>query len=343
VEVDIAAKDVTGDFRCAGVPLPASDASLRALAGAGLLCSNAEIRADPEGDWSVRGDPTEGALVVFAAKTGIDPAEHRRRHRRDAERPFDPERQRMATRHRGPDGATRVLVKGSPEAVAHLLVGGTDTRLGREARAAADRMAGDGLRVLAVGEVDGDPWEDGVSGERLRGKVRLLGIVGQSDPPRPEAADAVARCRRAGIRVVMATGDHRGTARTIARELGLLGADDRVVDGAELDAMGEEELRDALGGIAVYARVQPAQKLRIVAALQAAGEVVAMTGDGVNDAPALARADVGVAMGRRGTEVARAASDIVLVDDDISTLVEGVREGRVVADNLRRVILFLVS
>ena len=343
VEVDGPGGQPGNAFRHEGAPLSSDDPALHALAGAGMLCSNAEVHGTPEGGWTVRGDPTEGALVLLAVQAGIDPARHRKRHPRDAERPFDPTRQRMATRHRTADGAVRVLVKGSPEAILHLLEGGPEQAPGPAARHAADTMAATGLRVLAVGEVEGDPWEAGISGDHLRGKVRLLGVVGQADPPRPGAADAVATCRRAGIRVVMATGDHVGTATAIARELGILGPGDRVVDGAELDAMGEEELRAALPAIAVHARVQPVQKLRIVAALQAEGEVVAMTGDGVNDAPALARADVGVAMGKRGTEVARAAADIVLVDDDFATWTAGVREGRVVGDNLRRVVLFLVS
>ncbi|MBN8488858.1 MAG: HAD-IC family P-type ATPase, partial [Burkholderiales bacterium] len=177
----------------------------------------------------------------------------------------------------------------------------------------------------------------------LAARGRLLGLVGQIDPPREAAPEAVAACRAAGIRPVMVTGDHRLTGLAIARTLGIAGPDDRAVDGPELERMGEAELMDALPAIAVFARVQPAQKLRIVEALQARGDVVAMTGDGVNDAPALARADVGVAMGRSGTEVAKSAARIVITDDDFATLVHAVEQGRVVYANLKKVILYLFA
>ncbi len=226
------------------------------------------------------------------------------------------------------------------------------------------KMALRALRVLAVAVVDDDPLDAAAGFEALAGRARLLGLVGEIDPPRDEARAAVAECRRAGIRPVMVTGDHKLTGLAIARDLGIArdawgarnserthefgiatdwSGDDRAIDGTELERMSERELMEALPHIAVFARVQPAQKLRIVMALQARGEVVAMTGDGVNDAPALARADVGVAMGVTGTEVAKSASRIVLTDDNFATLVAAVEQGRVVYGNLKKVILYLFA
>ena len=204
-------------------------------------------------------------------------------------------------------------------------------------------MATRALRVLAIGMVTDDELASASGWPVLAGRVRLLGLVGQIDPPREEVQRAVAQCRAAGIRPVVVTGDHKLTGLAIARELGIAREGDRAVDGLELERMGEGELRDALPGIAVFARVQPAQKLRIVQALQARGEVVAMTGDGVNDAPALARADVGVAMGITGTEVAKSAAKIVITDDNFATIVGAVQQGRVVYGNLQKVVLYLFA
>jgi Ca2+-transporting ATPase len=203
------------------------------------------------------------------------------------------------------------------------------------ARATAESMAARALRVLAFGRIDDDALNADGGFDALAGRVRLLGLIGQIDPPREEVKAAVAECRRAGIRPVMVTGDHKLTGLAIARELGIAREGDRAVDGPELERMGEAELRDALPGVAVFARVQPAQKLRSVEALQSRGEVVAMTGDGVNDAPALARADVGVAMGIAGTEVAKSAAKLVVTDDDFATIVGAVEQGRVVYGNLK--------
>ncbi len=211
------------------------------------------------------------------------------------------------------------------------------------AHAAADAMAARALRVLAFATVDDEPLDTAPDFDRLVGRARLLGLVGQIDPPREEVRVAVAECRDAGIRPLMVTGDHKLTGLAIARELGIAREGDRAVDGAELERMGEADLRDELPRIAVFARVQPAQKLRIVEALQARGEVVAMTGDGVNDAPALARADVGVAMGITGTEVAKSAAKIVVTDDNFATIVGAVEQGRVVYGNLKKVILYLFA
>jgi Ca2+-transporting ATPase len=327
-----------------GRPVAPDDDALRALLQAGVLCNDAQLLA-PEparSGWSVLGDPTEGALLVLAAKAGIDAAALRQAAPREGELPFDSDSKLMATRHALPGTPRRVLVKGAPEAVLRLARGSDDALLAA-ARHAAEAMAARALRVLAFAVVDDDVLDAGIGFAALDGRARLLGLMGQIDPPREEARRAVQACRRAGIRVLMVTGDHKLTGLAIARELGIAQEADRAVDGPELERLGEAELRDQLDDIAVFARVQPAQKLRIVEALQARGEVVAMTGDGVNDAPALARADVGVAMGITGTEVAKSAAKIVVTDDNFATIVGAVEQGRVVYGNLKKVILYLFA
>jgi Ca2+-transporting ATPase len=319
-----------------------ADAPLRELLQAAALCNDAEL-LPPEDErvgWSVLGDPTEGALLVLARKAGIDLARLRGAAPREAELPFDADSKLMATRHRMHGAPRCVMVKGAPEAVARLCAG--DAALGA-ARAVAEAMAGQALRVLAFARLDDDPLDAAAGFDALAGRARLLGLVGQIDPPREEVKVAVAECRGAGIRPVMVTGDHKLTGLAIARELGIAREGERAIDGSELERIGEAELRDVLPQVAVFARVQPAQKLRIVEALQARGEVVAMTGDGVNDAPALARADVGVAMGITGTEVAKSAAKIVITDDNFATIVGAVEQGRVVYGNLKKVILYLFA
>ena len=333
-----------GRLREGARELSPDEPGLHELLRAAVLCNDAELLAPraPGEAWSVLGDPTEGALLVAAAKAGIDPAALRARHPRRGEIPFDSDARMMATAHTADDGRGFVCVKGAPEAVLRLC-GGDPATLGH-ARTAAEAMARRALRVLALAA--SPPGSDAASRchegfDALAGRLRLLGLAGQTDPPRDEAREAVAACRAAGIRALMITGDHKHTGLAIARELGIAGARDEAVDGVELDHLNETELAEQLPRIAVFARVHPAQKLRIVEALQARGEVVAMTGDGVNDAPALARADVGVAMGIAGTEVAKSAAKIVLTDDDFATIVAAVEQGRVVHANLKKVILFL--
>jgi len=330
-------------------PLAADDPALTPLLQAAALCNDARI-LPPEGErtaWSVLGDPTEAALRVLAAKAGLDLTALAAAAPREAELPFDSDTKLMATRHAMADAPRRVWIKGAPEAVLRLVQGVDRAESIQAARVAAEDMAGQALRVLAVATIDDDPLDPDRGFEALVGRARLLGLVGQIDPPRDEARQAVAACHAAGMRAVMVTGDHKLTGLAIARELGIArrGQDggDRAVDGPELERMGDDELRAALPDIAVFARVQPAQKLRIVEALQARGEVVAMTGDGVNDAPALARADVGVAMGITGTEVAKSAAKIVITDDNFATIVGAVEQGRVVYANLKKVILYLFA
>lgn len=328
----------------AGHPADHADPALRTLCLAAALCNDAELLPpdDERTGWSVLGDPTEGALLVLAGKAGLDIDALRRDAPREAELPFDSDTKLMATRHRMPDAPHRVWVKGAPEAVLRLCADGGAPEL-QAARVAAEAMASQALRVLAFAVVDECVLDAAAGFDALHGRACLLGLVGQIDPPREEVKLSVAECRAAGIRPVMVTGDHKLTGLAIARELGIAREGERAVDGPELERMGEADLRDELPGIAVFARVQPAQKLRIVEALQSRGEVVAMTGDGVNDAPALARADVGVAMGITGTEVAKSAAKIVITDDNFSTIVGAVQQGRVVYANLKKVILYLFA
>ncbi|CDS49746.1 ATPase, P-type (transporting), HAD superfamily, subfamily IC [Polaromonas sp. CG9_12] len=322
--------------------LSAEDAATLPLLQAAALCNDAQLlppHASHAG-WTVLGDPTEGALIVLAVKAGMDLEKLARDAPREAELPFDSDTKMMATRHRCADAPHRVFIKGAPEAVLGLC-SAADRALTQAAHAAAEAMAGRALRVLAFAVVDDDRLDAGFGA--LTGRARLLGLVGQIDPPREEVKAAVTECRTAGIRPVMVTGDHKLTGLAIARELGIARDGDRAVDGGELERMSEADLRSDLSCIAVFARVHPAQKLRIVEALQARGEVVAMTGDGVNDAPALARADVGVAMGITGTEVAKSAAKIIITDDNFSTIVGAVEQGRVVYGNLKKVILYLFA
>jgi Ca2+-transporting ATPase len=322
-----------------GAVIGPQDSAIAALLRAVVLCNDAEL-VPPEGEvsqWTVLGDPTEAALLVAAGKAGIDVRACRQRAPREAELPFDSDTKMMATRH-----GCQVFIKGAPEAVLRLCLADGPAALDA-ARDAAEGMAGRALRVLAVATVADDPLDAAGGFDALAGRASLLGLIGQIDPPREEVRVAVAECRMAGIRPVMVTGDHKLTGHAIARELGIARDGDRAVDGTELERMNEAELREGLDRIAVFARVHPAQKLRIVEALQARGDVVAMTGDGVNDAPALARADVGVAMGIAGTEVAKSAAKIVITDDNFATIVGAVEQGRMVYGNLKKVILYLFA
>ena len=314
---------------------------ITALLSAAVLCNDAGLVAPTAAtaQWTVLGDPTEAALLVAAAKAGIDIAALRRDAVRLAEIPFNSKSKMMATRNRIGDGAC-IYIKGAPEAVLRLCANNGDATL-QAARASADAMAGVALRVLAVARMDDRPLDAHAGFAALGGGATLLGLIGQMDPPREEVKAAVAACRAAGIRPIMVTGDHKLTGLAIAHALGIARPGDRGIDGAELERMDEAALLDGLDTIAVFARVHPAQKLRIVTALQARGDVVAMTGDGVNDAPALARADVGMAMGITGTDVAKSAAKMVITDDNFATIVSAVEQGRVVYANLKKVILFL--
>jgi magnesium-transporting ATPase (P-type) len=315
------------------------------LARAAALCNDAALHEEG-GTWRAEGDPMEAALLAFAMKAGLDPdAEAAARPRTDTI-PFDAVHRFMATLHHDHQGSAMVLVKGAPERVIPMCSQDRSGAAG-DAFAAeawllrAEALAAGGNRVLALAGRP-HPAERATLGfaEVERG-LALLGLVGLQDPPRPEAVAAVAECRAAGIRVKMITGDHAGTACAIGRQVGLANAA-RCVTGAEIDRMDDATLRRVAAECDVFARPSPEHKLRLVEALRAGGALTAMTGDGVNDAPALARADVGIAMGRRGTEAAKEAAQVVLADDNFASIAAAVQEGRTVRDNLRKSVVFLL-
>ncbi len=319
---------------------------IRHLLEAGALASDATLaQSSVAGEgWKIRGDPTEGALVVAAAKMGLERSDLEREWPRLAEIPFSAETRRMTTFHQGAAGEGRVCVKGAPEIVlsacgfmqSSVGVSTLDGDAKTQVMHAAAEMASAALRVLAIAEKHCASIEEGSEG------LTLLGLVGMIDPPRPEVLDAIARCRSAGIRVVMITGDHPATATAVAQELRILDQG-RVVTGADLDAWNDDQLVAKLESVEVYARVSPAHKLRVVTALQAQGHVVAMTGDGVNDAPALRKADIGIAMGVSGTDVSREAAAMTLTDDSFASIVAAVDEGRQVFGNIKKYLMYLLS
>ncbi len=321
------------------------DPHLRRLADVAAVCNDAELVA-PAGDerWQLVGEPTEGALLTLSVRLGVD-LDQRSTGEREHEIPFDAGRRRMSTVHRD-DAGMWLATKGALDALAPLLDATDREALARAERAAIE-MASDGYRILALADRRLDPAEGHPatrSDGDLEDDLRLVGLVGIADPPRPEVADAVARCRGAGITPVMITGDHPATAVAIGRRLGLIDRiDGHVLTGAEVDELDDEALADRIDGITVYARTSPEQKLRIVDAWRSRGAVVAMTGDGVNDAPALRRADIGVAMGITGTDVSKEAADLVLADDNFATIVRAVEEGRRIYDNIRRFVRYLLT
>lgn len=332
-------------------PLSAEKDLMETLA-IGAWCNNARVAPNPKGGgWVVIGDPTEGALIVAARKAGIDPeAADEARPKVLFEIPFDSDRKRMSVVLRRADGSVAMYCKGAPEALLPLCTherrGGADVELTDARRAdiakANAEMAGRALRVLALASRERP--EKNEHGYEERGLV-FAGLAGMIDPPREEVRVAVGLCRKAGIRPVMITGDHPATARAIASELQILDATPgaRVLTGADLDRFSESELADAASHAAVYARVTAEHKLRVVRALQKNGHVVAMTGDGVNDAPAVKAADVGIAMGVTGTDVTKEASDMVLTDDNFASIVSAVEEGRGIFDDIQKFIHYLLA
>ena len=330
----------------------ANTPALAALLESAALCNDAQLVPPDSSDprWRALGDPTEAALLTLALKGCVDLEALRKALPRQAEIPFDSATKMMATLH-GHALHGRICLKGAPEALIQLCGfarrGEDAPPLDAATRAAMDeagrRFAARALRLIAVAEIPNAPLDPEAGFDQFAGKAVLLGLIGEMDPPRDEVRAAVEECQKAGIRPVMVTGDHKATGLAVARTLGIARDGDRAVDGAELEQMPEQDLRADLDRISVFARVHPAQKLRIVEAFQSQGRVVAMTGDGVNDAPALARADVGVAMGITGTEVAKGAAKIVITDDNFATIVRAVEQGRLVFRNLQKVLLFLFA
>jgi Ca2+-transporting ATPase len=371
-----------GDLTIAGQSLDTLPAEVRAdiekTLRAGALANDADL-THKDGRWAVQGDPTEGALIVAAAKLRVQSElftlnSYAERFPRIGEFPFTSERKHHTTIHadmQNPD-QLRVFLKGAPDVILQLCsfirAGDQPAPLADERRAAIlgrnEELAAQELRTLGMAEraipisdfgfriLD---WSDGEQIQSLTSQIQdleeeqietdlvFLGIAGMIDPPRPEAKDAVATARRAGIRTVMITGDHPGTALAIARELGIISADGRALRGADLAAISDAELDRTVDQVQVYARVDPEHKLRIVESLQRSGQIVAMTGDGINDAPALKTANIGIAMGITGTDVSKEAADMVLADDNFASIVQAVEEGRGIFDNIRKYLYYLLS
>lgn len=336
------------------------------LMKAAALCNNAVLergsisvgglfrgltRGRPVKEWSVMGDPTEGALLVMAAKAGFWRERIEMKESRVAELPFDSDRKRMTVVYRQPSGAMSAFIKGAPDVVLDLcthtyrdgMAVPLSARDREEILARNSSLAEKALRVLAFAYRELPANTGDYSEKSLEQRLIFLGLAGMIDPPRPAAVKAVQTCRRAGIKVVMITGDHQLTAYAVGRELGILSKGDRVLTGRDLDRMSDGQFREQAERVSVYARVSPKHKLQIVRALKHAGHVVAMTGDGVNDAPAVKEADIGIAMGITGTDVTKEASAMVLADDNFRSIVAAVEEGRGIYDNIRKFIRYLLS
>jgi magnesium-transporting ATPase (P-type) len=318
---------------------------LSALTRGMCLCSDAEAR-EADGQWLVDGDPTEGALVVAAMKAGVNPDSARADWPRIDTIPFESEHRFMATLHHDHEGHAVVYVKGAPEQILHMCAhqrsyDGVEALDADYWHGRMIEIAGRGQRLLALAVLEMTDGHRELRFDQVQSGLTMIGLVGLLDPPRPEAIEAVARCRAAGIDVKMITGDHVETAKAIAGQLGLVHPGE-VLSGAAIDKLSDDELAERVRPVNVFARTSPEHKLRLVQALQANGVVLAMTGDGVNDAPALKRADVGIAMGLNGTEAAKEAAEMVLADDNFATIASAVEEGRTVYDNLKKAITFIL-
>jgi Ca2+-transporting ATPase len=347
IEVTGVGYEPKGEFKGSEIDIKNSK-SLQMLLQGGLLCSDA-ILEEKEGKWFVKGDPTEGALVVAAVKVGLHETEMRIENTRIEEIPFSSERKRMTTIHQMADGKRMAFTKGAPEVVlqrcSHILDDGGMRELKETERGqilkANEEMAQGALRVLGFAYRD-CPDSIACTEEHLEHDLVFLGLAGMMDPPREEAIEATKVCKQVGIKPIMITGDHKLTAVAIAKEIGIYKDGDRVFTGEELEKMSDEEFEKIVDRVTVYARVSPMDKLKIVKAWKARGEVVAMTGDGVNDAPALKQADIGVAMGISGTDVAKEASDMVLNDDNFATIVKAIERGRWIYDNIKKYLTYLL-
>jgi calcium-translocating P-type ATPase len=319
---------------------------LELLARVSALCNDSELRK-VDGVWKVEGDPTEGALYPFAAKLGMDRQKEQADYPRIDAIPFESEHRFMATLHKAPEGNEILLVKGAPEAILDACDRQQDAAGAKPLdraffEKASDVLAGQGERVLALAWLPDPGVKAGSLGPAdLPKNLVLLGLVGLLDPPRKEAIEAVKECHAGGIRVTMITGDHRITAAAIAKMLDI-GDGKTAVTGAEVAEMDMATLQETVAKVDVFARASPEHKLRLVKAIQANGQVVAMTGDGVNDAPALKKADIGVAMGIKGTEVTKEAAEMVLADDNFASITAAVKEGRTVYNNIEKAILFML-
>jgi Ca2+-transporting ATPase len=351
-----------GEFDNYGEPAdPKEHPEILALLTGGMLASDAQLEKDEDG-YRMIGDPTEGALVVAAAKAGIWRDKKEEQMPREAEIPFDSERKRMSTIHRldgrGPSGEEGeypckyiVYVKGAPDVILPrcetILEGGHDVPLTPGRRQHIENVNRDlgqeALRVLAVAYRMVDELPEKLDPEEVERDLTLIGLVAMIDPARPEVGPAVEKARHAGIRTIMVTGDYPDTARAIGEQVGLLRPGAQVVTGTELNEMSDEELAERIDEVDVFARVNPQHKVQIVQALRSRDHVVAMTGDGVNDAPALKRADIGVAMGITGTDVSKEVADMVLTDDNYASIVSAIEQGRIIYSNIRKFVYYLLS
>jgi P-type Ca2+ transporter type 2C len=338
-----------GELRGSGVIKTNDDLSLQLFFLAGTLCNDA-ILQEKEGRWSIQGDPTEGALVVAAEKAGLSQDETRQENPRVEEIPFSSERKRMTTIHQMENGKRVAFMKGAPEVVLERCSSiSEDSRvrqLGEIEQAqilkVSEEMAQEALRVLGVAYRE---LQDGITytEEAVEKDMTFLGLAGMMDPPREEAVEAVRVCKQVHIKPIVVTGDHKLTAVAIAKEIGIYREGDMVLTGEELEKMSDKEYEGIVDKVTVYARVSPIDKLKIVRAWQKKGDVVAMTGDGVNDAPALKQADIGVAMGITGTDVSKEAADIVLGDDNFATIVKAIESGRWIYDNIKKYLVYLLE
>ena len=352
IEVTGVGYEPKGEFRV-GEDRVRPGGSLELLLRIGALCNNASLRRNDQNNaWEIFGDPTEGALIVSAAKVGLEKEVLEKSFQRVGEIPFTSERKRMTTIHTTPDGKVHAYMKGAPEIIlercTRILEDGEEKVLTEERRRKVlevnEKLAGNALRVLAMAyrrlPATMTKHHDDEAVER---EMVFVGLQGMIDPPREEAIEANKLCQKAGIKTVMITGDHKLTAVAVAREVGIFKEGDMVLTGVDMDRLSDEEFEKIVEKVTVYARVSPEHKLRIVNALKKKGHIVAMTGDGVNDAPAVKAADVGVAMGITGTDVTKEASDLILTDDNFATIVKAVEQGRVIYDNIRKYGRFLLA
>jgi len=351
IEVSGVGYEPKGEFQSSKKIDPSADPDVSMLLKIGSLCSNAQLEQDEKGSWIIMGDPTEAALMVSAAKAGFTQQLLVEQYPRTGEAPFTSERKRMSTIHVTPEKGKVAFVKGAPEVVlersTRILMEGKEKKLTASVRKKIlevnEQMASSALRVLAMAYKHLPSEFNEVNKEVVEDDLVFVGLEGMIDPPREEAIEANKQCVKAGIRTVMITGDHKLTAVAVAKEIGIMKEDSLVLTGVELDSKSDEEFEKIVENVAVYARVSPEHKLRIIKALKARGHIVAMTGDGVNDAPAVKAADIGVSMGITGTDVTREASDLVLTDDNFATIVKAVEQGRVIYDNIRKYARFLIA
>ncbi len=341
-------KMTVAELFCSGGTVSAHSPEGAELLSLGALCCNSTV-SKKGGELSASGNPTENAILIAAAETGFDPDSHSKQFHRVRELAFDSKRKRMTTVHSLPGGGFRIISKGAPDILLTLCSSFSGSS-GKQALtpsaknrilSANDSMAEKAMRVIAVASKDVPhlPKDDA----SLESGLCFCGLIGMTDPLRPQAKAAVARCKKAGIRPVMITGDHITTAKAVASDLGIFTKNDKAMTGAELDSLSQQQLEKEVRRCSVFARVSPEHKVRIVKAFQAGGEVAAMTGDGVNDAPALKCADIGCAMGMSGTDAAKSASDMILTDDNFSTIVEAVCQGRGIFENIKKTVHFLLS